>query len=135
MDKNDIPVPTMSTQGWVTDPSSKIDMLLSHFFEADYNQTQLYPNTVSSIARIIQESDNDVDVAAFSIKEKLTSYLANYYDSVEVTTTVKSIDDSSAKMKIEIDIAIIYKGSRYGYTRLLQTDGSRLDQITKLNNY
>ena len=49
-------LPSLSTDGWVFATAEKADYLISHFFVAEYSQTQLYVSHVSSFPKIIQQN-------------------------------------------------------------------------------
>jgi hypothetical protein len=134
---NKVPVPCLGTQGWVLDPSTKMDLLLSHFFLADYNQTQLYPGTVISLPRIMQKTGGEVVNAMALIKDNLKKYLINYYDDVNIDIkTLTDINlDPRSRLDVELSIQVIEKEANLGYTRLLKTNDSRMSEIVKINNY
>lgn len=131
-----IPVPTMSTQGWVTDLSGKLDFLLAHFFLADYNQTYLYPGKVTSLPEIIERCGGDAVQARQLLQDSLTTYLGRYYESLSVE--VQPTTDQDVDMAIAVDLHLnigINDGDQVGrFERLVQSKNSKLSQIIKLNN-
>ena len=131
------PVPSLGTQGWVTDDTNIMDLLLSHFFLSDYNQTQLYPGNVISLPEIIQKNSNQIDGIINELKNKLTNYLNRYYDDVEVNLEGDPDINTSPDIKFDLRISIVVKSNNGvdSYTNLIQTENSKLINIIKLNNF
>lgn len=131
-----IPVPTLSTQGWVTDLSGKLDMLLSHFFLSDFNQTQLYPGMVTSLPEIIQRCGGQATQARDLIQKALTAYFTRYYPSVQVDVSPTTDQDTDPSLSVELLIQIaINDGDQVGtFARLVKSKDSKLSEIMKLNN-
>jgi hypothetical protein len=131
-----IPVPTLSTQGWVTDQAGKLDFLLSHFFLADFNQTFLYVGQVVSLPEIIQKSGGDAAAVIPELQRKLKAYLLKYYSNVELEVSSKTDLNTDPTSKIELMLILTLgdNGVFSSYNRLLQSKDSRLNQIIKLNN-
>lgn len=131
------PVPSLGTQGWVSDDANKMDLLLSHFFLSDYNQTELYPGNVISLPEIIQNNGNQIDGIINELKSKLTNYLNRYYDSVDVTLEGDPDPNASPEIKYDLRISIVVKtasGTEL-YSNLIKTENSKLINIIKLNNF
>ena len=134
---NIIPVPTMSTQGFVTDLAGKLDYLLAHFFLSDYNQTQLYPGGVLSFHELVQRCGGDAEQLMELIQRGVSSYLGNYYDSVQVDVTPAIPLDQDPSVRVEIIMSIALRDANGGvgaYTRKLIAQDSKLSQIVKLSN-
>jgi hypothetical protein len=132
-----IPVPTLSTQGFVRDSSGKFDFLLSHYFLSDYNQTYLYYGRVSSLPRIIERSGSDIGALLTDLKQNLFDYLAKYYDSVsvDVNTTTDIVRDPRTDLELRVIISVAEDGKQTVFGRLLRSENSKLTDIVKLNNY
>ncbi len=130
------PVPTMSTQGFVSDQAGKLDSLLSHFFLADYNQTFLYRGQVLSLPEIIQKAGGQAELVIPDLKSRLINYLGKYYNdcTVEVKPTTNLTTDAASKVELLLVIGVRDRGAMATYARLLQSSNSKLDKIIKLNN-
>jgi hypothetical protein len=88
-------VPCLGTLGWVSDLNNKLDILLGHFFLADYNQTYLYPGEVTSLPRILEKNSYKARGCDSDIKEGLKQYLKRYFNSVEVDVAIANEDTNS----------------------------------------
>lgn len=134
---NIIPVPVLGAQGWVTDPSNKIDNLLSHIFLTDSNQSYLYSGNVFSIQSIWQETGGDLSYTIGKLKSIINSHLNKYYQDVEVNVSFKEenpnlVDGSGYSIILNIGV---YDGVvNSEHTRLLNMSGGKLEQILKINN-
>lgn len=131
-----IPVPTMSTQGWVTDLSGKLDFLLAHFFLSDYNQTQLYPTKVTSLPEIIERVGGDATQVRQLLESSLNTYLGRYYPSISVVVTPMTDQDVDMSIAVNLHLNIgVNDGDQVGrFERLVKTENSKMSQIIKLNN-
>jgi hypothetical protein len=130
-----IPVPTMSTQGLVYDSANKFDMLMAHLFAADYNQTQLYPGRVSSLANAIEKGAGDRVRSEESLQQLFNDYLGRYYVSVNTEVVITEINDSSSQLDFQINISLTEKRQQAQYNMLIRTARKQLQEIIKLNNY
>jgi hypothetical protein len=128
-------LPVLGTQGFVEDPSTKFDLLLSHFFLSDYNQSHLYPGSVISLPRLIQQTGGDLEPTILSLKSALQTYLGNYFENVEVQAKPKIQADPRSKMEVELTITMRENNQNYGFTRLLKSVDSKLETIIKINNF
>lgn len=131
------PVPTMSTQGWVFDPNTRFDYLLSHFFESDYNQTQLYKGGVTSLPRILEKHGNHIAGVCYGLEQELTSYLQRYYTAVEVTVIVDGDTTVNPQSQITLDIRVGVNedGLHKDYVAKIFSENSKLKKVQMLNNY
>lgn len=131
-----IPVPSLGTEGWITDAAGKLDTLLAHFFLSDYNQSNLYKQTISSLPRIIQQAGNSMEIVISSIKTELEQYLVQYYDQVnlDVIGTNTTPGDLNTRLEIKINITIVDSGKVSDFSRLLRTNNSKMESIAALNN-
>lgn len=78
------PIPTLSTDGWVKDPKSKLDVIFSDFLVCLHSQ---YPhakieNSMSWLAAKLQESPSDM---ASECAVQLKASIERYFVSAEVT--------------------------------------------------
>lgn len=130
------PVPTMSTQGWVTDPSTKFDKLLADFFLADHNQTYLYKGNVKSLQGLIAKHGNYVQGLIEELQVTLKTYMERYYDIVEVSVTPANdmYLDPVARMELKISIGVNDRGTQAQYGRLLEAKDGAMQRISNIND-
>lgn len=130
------PVPTMSTQGWVTDPSTKFDKLLADFFLADHNQTYLYKGNVKSLQGLIAKHGNYIQGLIEELQVTLKTYMERYYDIVEVSVTPANdmYLDPVARMELKISIGVNDRGTQAQYGRLLEAKDGAMQRISNIND-
>ena len=130
------PVPTMSTQGWVTDPALKFDKLLADFFLADHNQSYVYAGSIKTLQGLIELHGTHIGPLIGDLNESLKNYLERYYDMVEVS--VKSandqVSDPKGRMTLVITIGVNDRGTQKQFGRLLEAVNGSMQQISKIND-
>ncbi len=131
-----IPVPTCSTQGFVTDSKNKINFLLAHFFLSLHSQTALYPNEVTSWSKIIQETSNQPELLVERLQLRLQAYIGRYYPKAVVSILApKNIDElDEVKFDITISISIIETTGPQEFEKELSLTGDMLQGVIKLLN-
>lgn len=131
-----IPVPTLSTQGWVRELSAKIDYLLAHYFSTDEKQSNVYAKSMSNIQSIIQNHAGDPVSTADAISRSVQTYLGRYYENV-VTEATYSLDDeeeSETTIKITLALQFTEQGVVHTANRLLSFYNGKFKEITEANN-
>lgn len=132
---NIIPCPSLSTHGWITDPVTKFEFLISHFFLSDYNQTYLYRDNVTSLPRIIELHGENTGAVISDLKDKIDRYLGRYYDNSNTNVDLTDPNSEDSSVSLSISITVIDKGTQNTFTRLLQTLNGKVQSLTKINNY
>lgn len=132
-----IAVPTLSALGMVSDSAAKFDRLLAHAFAADYNQTYVYPDRVTSMSRIIQEAGGKASVMLSTMQSALLSYFNKYYSDVTVDCSIAPNVNPTISNEIifQIVISVSEAGSQSSYGRLITTVNSKMKSIANMNNY
>lgn len=133
---NNIPVPTLSTDGWVYDSLHIADHLMSDFFLSEYSQTALYPKEVASLPYIIELNKEYPDKVADAIQERLSTYFSRYFSNVEVEARYR--EDSSNTLKAIVDIFIEYTdsdGRTHSFAKGAELINGKFDKIVEVNNY
>lgn len=96
----DLYFPSLSEDGWITNGEQQADYLFSHFFVADYSQTQLYNGHVASFPWIVQKGNNDMTATVRLTQTTLEHYFSRYFDGVEVEVTENPTTTSKAEITI-----------------------------------
>ena len=130
------PVPTLSTQGWVTDLSSKIDLLLAHFVSTDQEQSNIYKAHVSNLQSIIEQHQGDPLSTADKIARTIQSYLGRYYENVvaEARFSLVNETESLTTVKITLSLNFTEDGVQYTANRLLTYYNGKFKEISEANN-
>lgn len=91
-------VPSLSAEdGWVSTPARMVDYLMVHFLESDYSQTYLFFGEVSSLAKIVQETQGDMVGFVTRCQNQLMTYFSRYFENVIVEVTDVTVGDLSAR--------------------------------------
>lgn len=132
-----IPVPTLSSAGWVTDPAGKADYLLSHFYETDKQQSYLYVDSTTSLQAIIERYGHDVATLCDQLRRALNQYLLRYYPSVlvDVSADTSEINNNSGQYTLRVYCqATETDGKSYSFGRLVLGTSSKFERVMDLNN-
>lgn len=130
------PVPTLSTQGWVTELSSKIDFLLSHYISTDSAQSNVYKDNVSSLQALVEKYSGDPLSTADAIARSVQTYLGRYYENVIADARFDLEDPNSSQTTVKITLALNFTEGGVNYTanRLLTYFNGKFKEITEANN-
>ena len=79
-----VPVPTMSADGWVTSENTKLVYLLSHYFANDAQQDVLHSGHIYSIREDLAKGSYKPSNCAIIIKPNLETVLQSYFDHATV---------------------------------------------------
>lgn len=131
-----IPVPTMSTQGWVTDPTIKFDKLLADFFLADHNQSYFYKGSIKTLQGLIEKNGTHISPLIGELNQALVNYLERYYTAVEVDVRSQNDMDTDPKgqMTLIVTIGVNDNGTQKQFARLLDTDNGAMKKIRDIND-
>lgn len=131
-----IAVPTLSTNGWVTDNAPKIDWLLAHWVSCLDNQTSLYRGNITSLQAVIEKYQDDMDVCARQIASTLQTYLGRYYSEALVNCRAVLADEKTSLTLVKFILGINYTeaGVIYSADRVISTHSGKFKSITDANN-
>jgi len=130
-----IPVPSLSPQGWITDPSSKADSLLSYFYETMHSQSYLYNGEVSSMQYLLQKHNGNINSFTEDLQNTLETYLSRYYDLAIVTTSNDDrYDDNNSSVEVTIHCLVTEGGVTHSIGNLLRITNAKVTAVSKLVN-
>lgn len=130
------PVPTLSTQGWVTDLAGKIDILLSHYISTDQEQSNIYREYVSSLQAIVEKYSGDPLSTADAIARSVQTYLGRYYENVIAEARFELVNPAESQTTVKITLSLNFTEDGVSYTanRLLTYYNGKFKEITEANN-
>lgn len=131
-----IVVPTLSPEGWVSDPRIKANKLMAYFLVADYSQSNDFQGQVRSLAYYIQKDAKDF----FSLKDDLILALrelfGRHYDNIEVGVNILTSENTptinASRFNIDISIIVTDKGTRHSLGRLLEVVDTKFTILKEL---
>lgn len=130
------PVPTMSTQGWVTDPALKFDKLLSDFFLADPNQSYIYKGSIVTLQGLIEKNGTQINSLIGELTQAMRAYLERYYDTIELDIQPQNnmVTDPKGRMTLIITVGVQDKGTQRQFARLMEAEGGSMQRIRNIND-
>jgi hypothetical protein len=131
-----IPVPTLSTQGWVTDLSGKIDMLLAHYISSDAEQSNTFKGNISNLQFIVETYSGDPLGTSDAIARSVQNYLGRYYQNVmaDAKYSLTNEKESQTTVKITLSLNFTEEGVQYTANRLLTYFNGKFQSIVEANN-
>lgn len=131
--------PSLSASGWETSSIAIADLLLSHIFESDFNQTSLFPGNITSISSIVQRNNQDIDSTIIDLRTSISKYFSNYFTNVnvevkDVTSNVNKLNTNEKSLSIYIEFTDEY-GISYNLGKVFDTINGKISKIIDLNNY
>lgn len=131
-----IPVPTLSTFGYVRTPAEKIDFLLAHFFYSDKLQTAIYGDKVASFQWIIEEKAGSMVDTCRKVQQDLSAYLRRYYQTTDVSVKFEDEDPkkSSTRVRMLINATVTENGIRYSVSKLVRIIDGKFKEFMDINN-
>lgn len=133
---NVTPVPTLSTNGWVSDNAPKLDFLLAHWVSTQDNQTSLYKNQIASFQAVIEKYQHDLNTCCTQLVSNLERYLKRYYPDALVNCQFELTDEKTSHTLVKFIISINYTENGVGYSadRIIQSHSGKFKSITDANN-
>lgn len=132
-----IPVPTLSTFGWVSTPAEKIDFLLAHYVNSEKTQTALFGQNVANLQWVIYNNADDIPGTCRELESSLGTYLRRYYPEnvvVETTYDLENEQVSASRVKITMSVHFRENGIDYSATGLIRMIDSKFENFTRTNN-
>lgn len=127
--------PSLSEDGWVTSPEKTADYLLSHFIVADASQSYLFSGNVSSLPKILQETQGDIRQTCNEVRQSLNEYFLRYFNNV--VTEVNEIPNLLNPAKQQIGIYLKYtdsNGVEHVLGKQLRMANSIVESVININN-
>jgi hypothetical protein len=128
-----IPVPSLSTGGWVVSPQQKADLLMAHIYESMNNQTYTYPGNITSIQYVIEKHAGDIPGTCEGVQVAMEAYLQRYYDDVSVQVG-SDTSDGTGLVTLMVYAQVTEDGVTYPYSGLIQASNSKFIKAVNLNN-
>ncbi len=128
------PVPTLSSDGWVTSTSMKADYLLSYFFTSEYSSSYLSYGDISSFPWLLQNYKLDLAGLREETKVTLEKLYGRYFPSVEVQVATKLEEGSKYAITIVVIVTDV-NGKEFSVGRVGEVLESKMVKVQKINNY
>lgn len=117
-------VPTLSTEGWLSDARLQASYLMKYFLVSDYSQSNDYLGQVKSLPYYIQRGSSNFFYLQEDIQNALRELFGRHFDDVEAGVKILTSDDlpeiDKSRYNIDISIIVTKNGTKYSLGRLLQ---------------
>jgi hypothetical protein len=130
------PLPMFAASGWTTASAQKADGLLSHFFESDYYQSNLYAGNISNLQYLIQQYGLNIVDLINNVRTTLENYLGRFYQQAVVTVTSNGNDPTydGSQLTLTISATVTEQGQQLSFGYLVSAANSIISNIARINN-
>ena len=127
--------PSLTEDGWITNPISISNYILSDFFLSDNSQDYVFNGNIASMAWCIHEGQGDVQDTAELIKIQLRNCFSRYFQSVEVSASDSTDEADPSVGKINLVILFTdHSGKAYNLAKLLEISDMKVRKIINILN-
>ncbi len=127
--------PSLSSHSWTESPVITADMLMSDFIAAEYSQTYIYKDVISSLPYIMQETNGEPEKTASMIQKTLETYFNRYFTGVIVETNVMENTANDGKDSVSIYLQFTdANGVAQNLNKLMTYSNMKFVSMINLNN-
>ena len=127
--------PSLSSHGWTDSPVITGDMLMAHFFVAEYSQSYIYRGYVASWPYIVQNNTENLETYASELKKALEVYFSRYFNSVVVDAAVITDPTDNNQQAISLYLEYVdYAGQKQILSKLASFIDGKFAKLTSMNN-
>lgn len=128
-------IPSLSIVGWLNDPESTADEILSAFLTTNTSQSTLNRNSNKSLQFILQRYGQDRLDLETAINEALSSKFKTVFgDNSQVDVVVTNPPETPAFMYIKFQADVVVAGKEYSVGKLVNFENSKIVNIARINN-
>lgn len=129
--------PTMDSVGFLTNPRSKAERILTDYLGSNYSQSNIFLGKVKSLIYAIKNNTNNMPATAAQVRNDLTELYNAYLDNVTVEVDIVPLtlsNGSSESSRYDLQIAIQYlsNGVLESLGKTIQMDNTGLLRIVTL---
>jgi hypothetical protein len=95
-------IPTLTVDGWDTNPVSQMSKLWEYYQAADYSQSNLFRGRVTSLKYTLQ-TQVQPELLAKAIEADIENLYGEYFDTVAPLVDVKYIEGDIVNINIDIN--------------------------------
>lgn len=129
------PLPTLSTDGWISNTKKKIDRLLTHFWLSEYSATETYKGNIASLPWLVQTYSRNMRELENATQRTLQSYFERYFPVAKVTVVVSETTKGSNKYNINMNIEVTDNAGNISQGGVIsQFMETKLETIALMNN-
>lgn len=127
-------VPTLSTDGWVTDPVIMFDRAFADFMTSNYSQSKEFHGAIASLPWVIQKTTGDPTALKNVSKKILEDHLNDLFDVVQVDTEVRDHPTDKGRLQLIFYVNGVVDSVPYNFVKGIENIDSKTLQLFELNN-
>lgn len=129
------PIASLSTNGWITEVSAKLDYELNCMANTDGLQSNSF-GAIVSFPSIIQEYKNDIDGMSQALRDAMVLKLSRVFQNVTGTAKYALVDPTESRTlaKITININFTEDGKAYSAARTMSFYNGKFKELMEANN-
>lgn len=106
-----IVVPSLSGNGWLTDPKEQMGYMMAAVLTSDYSQSTIFAGRVVSLPWIVAQNQNNKYVVVEKLQSSLEEMFKRVFDTV--TCVVSADNGTDVKYNLNIDLSVTKNGKGY----------------------
>lgn len=128
-------IPSLSTTGWISEVSAKLDYELGCIASTDALQSNTFRN-LASLPAIIQENKESIIGTTEAVQRMVLDKLSRVFDDVRVDARYELVDPTESRTLSKITLAINFteEGKPYSVGRILTFYNGKFKAIAEANN-
>lgn len=130
-----IPVPTLSSKGFVYTTGDCLDNLLAFYFLCNHNQSEIFKGRVVSYQHTLANHQDQPTVLCQMVQQELTTYLSRYFNLVSVEVNWKDEIEGSGNGDYQVEIDVMAGNTLDDQQRLYKTTNIKQGKLYKIFTY
>lgn len=128
----DNPYLSLGGEGLITEPAAKVDAILADYSAAQYSQTILYRDIISSLSKDIQLCSDQWEKLPSFMQQSLDRLFSGYFSQADIGVTLDegSMNAENASFKILITGTLVQGGVPYDLSKMLQISSGKFASVT-----
>lgn len=128
-----IPLPTLSTKGWVYGLNDKIDMIYAYYLTSQHSQTVHHKTYVKSLQYTVQEHFNDPNRLCQVMESEIHDLISPFVDYVTVKVDHEPRADGGPEYDVTIRMDITHQGYHWENFKAVTMKESKFHVINDIN--
>lgn len=127
-----VPLPTLDTNGWVSDVQSKITGIFLDYLANNYSQSDIHLGNVRSLPYTIASNPRDMRGLRTAIERDLEILYGAYTDSVTTNISITDFDDGNELnyYNIVLDVRVQEGLSLFNIGRYIKVENGKIITIS-----
>jgi hypothetical protein len=128
--------PTLDSVGFITNPRSKAERILTDYLGSNYSQSNIFLGRVKSLIYAIKNNTNNIVRTSNQVQDDLSTLFNAYLDSVTVEVQMEPITNANgqatARYDLQIKVQFLNNGIIESLGKTIQLDNTGFVRIATL---